>query len=306
MFRSETGRRDLSRRLAVNARGTAWHDRRYASCMLANSPTVRAAITTGRAQRIGQRARSRRETPLTVHATPLPHDAAGLARQLATVPLFKDLTPGILGPIIARSRPTATQAGAFFFSEGDDAETFFVLISGRVKLTQVTAEGHQVVLGHIGPGDAFGGVGAFGDPAYPVSAETVEPSVALAWSSGTMQHVLETHPIVAINAIRLVAGRLHDLQRRYRQLMTERVERRVARALLRLVRDAGRRVDMGVEIDFPVSRQDIAEMTGTTLYTVSRLMRSWEERGILSGGRQHVVLLNAHALVAIAEDLPDR
>ena len=45
-------------------------------------------------------------------------------------------------------------------------------------------------------------------------------------------------------------------------------------------------------------------MTGTTLYTVSRLMSSWEERGILSGGRQHIVLLRAHALVAIAEDLP--
>ena len=179
-----------------------------------------------------------------------------------------------------------------------------MLTSGRVKLTQLTPEGHQVVLGHIGPGDAFGGVGAFGDPVYPVSAETVEPSIALAWTSGTMQHVMETHAAVAINAVRFIADRLHDLQRRYRQLMTERVERRVARALLRLVRDAGRRVATGVEIDFPVSRQDIAEMTGTTLYTVSRLMSSWEERGILGGGRQRIVLLKPHALVAIAEDLP--
>ena len=63
-------------------------------------------------------------------------------------------------------------------------------------------------------------------------------------------------------------------------------------------------MDTGVEIDFPVSRQDIAEMTGTTLFTVSRLMSSWEERGVLSGRRQHIVLLKAHALVAIAEDLP--
>jgi len=180
-----------------------------------------------------------------------------------------------------------------------------VLTSGRVKLTQLTPEGHQVVLGHVGPGEVFGGVGAFGDRAYSVNAETVEPSVALAWTSAAMQHVLETHPTVALNAIRFVADRLHDLQRRYRQLMTERVERRVARALLRLVSDAGRRVDTGVEIGFPVSRQDIAEMTGTTLYTVSRLMSTWEERGILSGGRQHIVLLKPHALVAIAEDLPD-
>ena len=115
---------------------------------------------------------------------------------------------------------------------------------------------------------------------------------------------MEMHSTVAMNAVRFVADRLHDLQRRYRQLMTERVERRVARALLRLVREAGRRLATGVEIDFPVSRQDIAEMTGTTLYTVSRLMSSWEERGILGGGRQRIVLLKPHALVAIAEDLP--
>ena len=195
-------------------------------------------------------------------------------------------------------------AGTFFFSEGDHAERFLVLTSGRVKLTQLTPEGHQVVLGHIGPGDAFGGIGAFGDSLYPVSAETVEPSIALTWTSVRMQHVMEMHSTVAMNAVRFVADRLHDLQRRYRQLMTERVERRVARALLRLVREAGRRLATGVEIDFPVSRQDIAEMTGTTLYTVSRLMSSWEERGILGGGRQRIVLLKPHALVAIAEDLP--
>jgi CRP-like cAMP-binding protein len=76
--------------------------------------------------------------------------------------------------------------------------------------------------------------------------------------------------------------------------------------LLRLVQDAGRRVDVGVEIDFPVSRQDIAEMTGTTLYTVSRLLSAWEEQGIVRSGRQRIVLTTPHALVAIAEDLPSK
>jgi CRP-like cAMP-binding protein len=117
-----------------------------------------------------------------------------------------------------------------------------------------------------------------------------------------MRKVLESQPAVTLNAVHVVAGQLYDLQRRYRPLITDRVERRVAGALLRLVREAGRRVDAGVEIDFAISRQDIAEMTGTTLYTVSRLVSAWEERGILSGGRQHIVLLNADALVAIAED----
>jgi CRP-like cAMP-binding protein len=233
-------------------------------------------------------------------------EAPATARQLTHVALFRGLAEDTLARIARLAHAKSLESGQSFFSEGEPAEAFFVLTSGRVKLTQLTPEGHQVVLRLIGPGDAFGGVGAFGDPTYPISAEAVEPSIALAWTSTTMRHLLETEPAIAVNAVRFVAGRLHDLQRRYRQAMTERVERRVARALLRLIHDAGRRVDSGIEISFPVSRQDIAEMTGTTLYTVSRLLSAWEERGLVQSGRQHIVLVKPHALVAIAEDLPSR
>jgi len=229
---------------------------------------------------------------------------AEIVRRLAHVPLFDGLSTDTLGRIVSLSHSKQVATGEFFFNEGDDAEEFLVLTAGRVKLTQLTPDGHQIVLRLIGPGDAFGGVGAFGDPIYPVSAEAVETATALAWNSGTMRHLLDTESTIALNALRFVARRLHDLQRQYRQLMTERVERRVARALLRLVNDAGRRVDSGVQIDFPVSRQNIAEMTGTTLYTVSRLLSAWEERGIVRSGRQRIVLTKPHAVVAIAEDIP--
>jgi len=233
-------------------------------------------------------------------------DVAEIARRLLHVPLFEGLSPDTLAEIVTLSYPKDTNAGEFFFNEGDQADEFHVLTAGRVKLTQLTPDGQQIVLRLIGPGDAFGGVGAFGDPTYPVSAEAVETASALAWNSATMRHLLETQNQMALNALGFVANRYHDLQRRYRQAMTERVERRVARALLRLVHEAGRRVDKGVEIDFPVSRQDIAEMTGTTVFTVSRLLSAWEERGIVKSGRQQIVLTKPHALVAIAEDIPDR
>ena len=233
-------------------------------------------------------------------------ETSEIAERLAHVPLFERLPGDTLVRIVSLAHAKSLDIGQLFFGEGDQAETFFVLTSGRVKVTQLTPEGHQVVLRLISPGDAFGGVGAFGDPTYPVSAEAVEPSVALAWMSTTMRQLLDTEPVIAVNAVRFIAGRLHDLQQRYRQAMTERVERRVARALLRIVHDAGRRVDGGVEITFPVSRQDIAEMTGTTLYTVSRLLSAWEDRGIVRTGRQHIVLTKPHALVAIAEDLPSK
>ena len=231
---------------------------------------------------------------------------AEIAQRLAHVPLFEGVSGSTLVQIVSLAHAKPLETGQLFFGEGDQAETFFVLTSGRVKLSQLTPEGHQVVLRLISPGDAFGGVGAFGEAVYPVSAESVEASIALAWTSATMRHLIETESAIALNALRFVSGRLHDLQRRYRQLMTERVERRVARALLRLVHEAGRRVDAGIEISFPVSRQDIAEMTGTTLFTVSRLLSAWEERGIVQSGRQHIVLVKPHALVAIAEDLPSR
>jgi CRP-like cAMP-binding protein len=230
--------------------------------------------------------------------------APDVSARLANVPLFKGLHGEVLLRIVDRSYPSQKTAGEFFFNEGEPAEEFFVLTGGRVKLTQVTPEGHQVVLRLAGPGDAFGGAGAFGEPTYPITAEALEPSSALTWSSATMRQLLETEPTVTLNAVHFVAARLHDLQRRHRELMTERVERRVARALLRLVQDAGRRVEAGVEIDFPVSRQDIAEMTGTTLFTVSRLLSGWEERGIVLSGRQRIVITKPHALVAIADDLP--
>jgi CRP-like cAMP-binding protein len=233
-------------------------------------------------------------------------ETSEIAQRLAHVPLFEGLPGNTLLRIVSLAHARPLEAGESFFGEGDQAEAFFVLMSGRVKLTQLTPEGHQVVLRLIGPADAFGGVGAFGEPTYPVSAEAVEPSVALSWMSTTMRQLLETEPRIAVNAVRIVAARYHDLQRRYRQLMTERVERRVARALLRLVHDTGRRVEAGIEISFPISRQDIAEMTGTTLYTVSRLLSAWEAQGIVQGGRQHIVLTKPHALVAIAEDLPSR
>ena len=75
----------------------------------------------------------------------------------------------------------------------------------------------------------------------------------------------------------------------------------MAHALLRLAKQAGKKVDAGIEIDFPISRQDIAEMTGTTLHTVSRILSAWEAEGLVEGGRQRIVLRDAHRLQGLAE-----
>jgi len=98
-----------------------------------------------------------------------------------------------------------------------------------------------------------------------------------------------------------VGSRLQETHTRVVEMSTQQVERRVAHALLRLARQAGRKVEQGVEIDFPISRQDIAEMTGTTLHTVSRTLSAWESQGLIESGRQRVVLRDPHRLFTLAE-----
>lgn len=224
---------------------------------------------------------------------------------LAGVPLFRGLDEEALATAAEDARIVRVAAGRTFFREDEPARRFFVLRSGRVKFTQTSAEGHEVILRIIGEGEPFGGVAAIVEHAiYPVTARALEPSEAYAWDGARITALMHRFPSIAINAARMIADRLHELQRQHRELMTERVERRIARALLRLARYAGRRVEGGVEIDFPLSRQDLAQMTGTTLFTVSRTLSGWEHDGLIVTGRRRVIVRRPHQLVRIAEDLP--
>lgn len=221
------------------------------------------------------------------------------------MPLFQGLDEQQLAAVAADARLARAAAGRAFFREGEAARAFYVLASGRVKFTQISAEGHEVILRVIRPGEAFGGVAALADHGtYPVTARAVAPSEAHVWDGPRITALMHRFPVVAINAARMIAQRFHDLQRQHRELMTERVERRIARALLRLAAQDGRRVAAGVEIDFPLSRQDLAQMTGTTLFTVSRTLHRWEEAGLIAAARRRVVIRAPRRLMRIAEDLP--
>src|SRR5258707_14521137 len=108
---------------------------------------------------------------------------------------------------------------------------------------------------------------------------------------------------LATNTLQTVGGRLQETHTRVVEMSTQQVEQRVAHALLRLARQSGRKVEHGVEIDFPISRQDIAQMTGTTLHTVSRILSGWEQSGLIEGGRQRVVLREPHKLMVLSEEM---
>jgi len=101
--------------------------------------------------------------------------------------------------------------------------------------------------------------------------------------------------------MRLMTGYIQEMQERYRELATEKVERRIARVLLRLASQMGIKNEGGIELSF--TRQDLAEMSGTTLYTVSRTLSDWERQGLVEAGRERVLIRNPHGVVSIAEEL---
>ncbi len=218
--------------------------------------------------------------------------------------LFRGMDDASLLEIVRAGRLRRVKDGAFFFHEGDPARILYVLVEGRVKFTQVTAEGHQVLVRVSGPGELFGAVAALGDAVHPATAEAHADSAALGWNSEVITGLMERFPRLALNTVRFLAGRVKEFQDRYRELATERVERRVAHALLRLAEQIGRKVSDGILIDLTLSRQDIAEMTGTTIFTVSRILSGWESQGIIESGRERVLVRNTAALTAIADDFP--
>jgi len=179
------------------------------------------------------------------------------------------------------------------------------VLKGRVKIGRITPEGHQIVVRYAGAGDLFGCVPLYGGTEYPATGEAVTASEALYWNRMTMDRLMGCYPPIALNALELLGQELSDIRSRYQELVTEKVERRVARALLRLINQSSRKVDAGILIDFPLSRQDLAEITGTTLHTVSRILSAWEQRGIVTSGRRKIVITRPRALVSIAEDLSE-
>lgn len=224
-------------------------------------------------------------------------------RLLGGVRLFEDLDDAALADVAAAARRTDRERDAIFFRQGEEARRFFVLHRGRVKLTQITAEGHQVVVRYAGAGDMFGCVPLYGGKEYPATATAVMRCEAFSWDRPATDRLMERFPHVAIHALELLGEELAEMRSRYQELATERVEQRVARALLRLVRQAGKKVNSGVLIEFPLSRQDLAELTGTTLHTVSRILSAWENQGLIESGRRRVLIRKPHGLVTIAEDL---
>jgi CRP-like cAMP-binding protein len=224
---------------------------------------------------------------------------------VAHLPLFAGFSTADLDAILSEARSQRIAKNSPVFQQGEEAHSFFVLLHGHLRASKTTPAGEQIVVRYVAPGETFGVAKAIGLQRYPATAMAVDDSVALAWPSGTWPRLVERFPALAANTLQTVGARLQETHTRVVEMSTQQVEQRIAHALLRLLKQSGRKVDHGVEIDFPISRQDIAQMTGTTLHTVSRTLSAWESKGLVESSRQKIVVCEPHRLFVLAEETPD-
>jgi CRP/FNR family transcriptional regulator, nitrogen oxide reductase regulator len=214
--------------------------------------------------------------------------------------LFQSLARTDLQGLARSAREHRVPKGEFYFHQEDPAHEVYVLTSGMVKLFRTDAEGRSVILRIIEPLESFGDRPVLAGTSRLASAQALEDSRALVWDAPTYLQTMVTHPAVSLNALRLLEDRIEIERSRLHDLATLSVERRLARLLLRLAQSMGRKTPRGVAIEVPLSGHDLADLTVSTPYSVSRILAGWRRRRIADARRERILVLDQQAITAIA------
>ncbi|HET9227844.1 MAG TPA: Crp/Fnr family transcriptional regulator [Thermoanaerobaculia bacterium] len=218
--------------------------------------------------------------------------------------LFEGFAPAESERVLAAAAPRVLRKGEVLFREGEPAAALYLVESGRIKLTQLTGEGGDVIMRYLAPGDAFAAVALFERSTYPVTARATERTRVRAWPREVLPGVVREHPRFEANLLRIVSSHTREALSRVRELATEPVAQRLARALLRLAKQIGRGEADGSVVVERITQQEIAEISGASLYTVSRTLADWEKEKIVETGRQRFRIRDEAALARISEPGP--
>jgi CRP-like cAMP-binding protein len=208
--------------------------------------------------------------------------------------LFTGLSPAECREILRCAKKRSFGRDELLFSQGQPATKLALIQNGRVKLTQVSPEGNEVILWINCPGDAVGVHAQTLDCNHSCSARAMERCQVLVWEFDLLQAFIVRYPRIRVNLGTILADRLRELEQRFHEIASERVPKRLAMVLLRLVNTLGKESRAGVDLEF--TRKELAQMTGTTLFTISRILSRWGNSGFIVPRREGILILDQDRL----------
>jgi CRP-like cAMP-binding protein len=211
---------------------------------------------------------------------------------------FRTLGSADRAAVASATREQEAPAGAVLFREGQAAEALWAVKDGLVHITKHGPEGRQIVLEVIAPGELFGAVVALQNRPYPASAEAVEDSVVWSLPASLARELCQKHPTLRASILDEVTQRLRSAHDRLRSIALERVEQRLARLLLGLAEKIGQAQPGGTVVS--VTRQELADMIGTTVETTIRVTSKWQQAGLIASGRHQIQVRDSARLEEIA------
>jgi CRP-like cAMP-binding protein len=226
--------------------------------------------------------------------------AENLDEVLRQTTIFRRLSPGDRRRLTSVASLRTYDKGAVVFSEGDPADQLYTVATGRVKVYKTTARGTDVILELFGPGDPVGAVAVYESRPYPATAAALEATTCLVIPRQAFFELLEAHPTLVRGLLTGLTHRLVELTNRVAELSGGRVEARLARFFLKLADDIGQPRPDGTFVPLALSRQEIADMIGTTIETSIRIMSRWGKESLVRTEKDGFLVVDRPALEAIA------
>lgn len=243
----------------------------------------------------------RRKSPLTIHVTESHQCSVDMRLKiLGQLPFFQGLAQTDLEVINRSFQEVGYDVDEVICFAEDPAERLFVVADGRVKLVRHTLAGKDVLLDILTTGEFFGSLASLGDDLYPDTAQAQTPVCILSIGKEAFRGILDRYPTVTIKVVDIMAARLRAAHERVRQLSVSPVEGRIAHVLLVLSEKFGKQSQVGLLIQVPLAREDLAAMAGTTSETASRIMSQFQKDGLVEAGREWVAVLDRDRLERIA------
>ncbi len=221
---------------------------------------------------------------------------------LRTFDPFQHLTAATINALDARAVPFRLRHRELLYSQGETAHSLYCILRGGIRLVHDSPDGQQVTIKIHGASEILGVLAISGEFPYYASGEAVGETQVVALEGTVLRQMMGEYPELALTMMDLVVGHVHEAHGRIRQMMAERVDRRLARALLHYCLKFGRHIGTEISIEVPLTQQDLAQFCGATLETINRTLRGWQDSGWIRLSRQHIDVLHCEALQQIAED----